>query len=314
MNDTEADLRRLMATATSDMPDGIDLVDGFARLRSRRRRGRAAILAGVAVAAAGATAIALTVASAPAVHTVRPGASARSDGPPRSALAALTTALNKMVNTQSFREVAEVGMQTFFYNGGISPIYRHTCSGEEDAAADLETFSCSGVLDLTELVADGWIYEKLPTVSAGDDYKPWLRIRESYVESPPQPSPIDSAGNDLPQQILAAIEKGVKVTTVGPVSGPGWTGTQYAFSWSKILAKGLKPDVITGVVDVDQQGLARVLEYTDRSTGADGTVLVTTTDETFSDFGVKVTVTLPPASEVYTQNPYYRGNRTGPSR
>ena len=54
---------------------------------------------------------------------------------------------------------------------------------------------------------------------------------------------------------------------------------------------------------MDQQGRTRVLVYNDRSTGGDGTVLVQTYDMTYSDFGVKVTITPPPAGQTYILTP-----------
>jgi hypothetical protein len=323
MSDTEADARRLLIAATSDMPDGIDLLDGFARTRSRtrRRRRRAVVSTGVVVAVAAATATALAVGVAPAARTVAPARSAHAAGPARSALTAVTTALNNTVHMQSYRETSDPSVYYANLDGKSTSPSRHFCIGEEDAAAGLATYSCSGPgAEFTELEAGGWIYNYYPTASSGYDYKHWVRIKASEVMSPPATSPVSSASNDLPQQILSAIEAGgVKVSTVGPASGPGWTGTKYTFTWTgkpRDVGHGIytKPDVITGTIVVDQQGRTRVLEYNDRSTAVDGTVLVMTTDETFSDFGLKVTVPVPPANQVYTQNPYYRGNRTGPSR
>ena len=64
MNDTETEVRRLLAAATTDMPPGIDLLDGFAaarqRDRARRTRRGAVLSAGIAVAAASVTAVTLT--------------------------------------------------------------------------------------------------------------------------------------------------------------------------------------------------------------------------------------------------------------
>jgi hypothetical protein len=315
MNDTEADARRLLEAATSDMPDGIDLLGGFtsARTRARRRRGRAVLSTGVAVAAA-AAAIALTVGSAPAARTVGRAPSAHVAVPAQSALTAVTTALDNTVHTQSFRETQEFGEYYLNLDGKTTSPSRNVCTGEEDAAAGLAKSSCSGAPGLTNLKAGGYDYQYLATANSGYDYKHWLRIKASDLGSLPASSPIGNAANDPPQQILSAIEKGAKVTVVGPASGPGWTGTRYAFTWSESPQKGMKPEIISGTVDVDQQGRTRVLEYNDRFTAGDGTVLMMTSDETFGDFGVKVTVTLPPANQVYTLNPYYRGNRKGPSR
>ena len=47
---------------------------------------------------------------------------------------------------------------------------------------------------------------------------------------PGQPPAINGFTTATPQQMLAEIKKAAKVTVAGPVSGPGWTGTRYAFS------------------------------------------------------------------------------------
>ena len=64
MDDSETEARRLLAAATTDMPPGIDLLEGFAaarqRDRARRTRRIAVLSAGIAVAAALVTALTLT--------------------------------------------------------------------------------------------------------------------------------------------------------------------------------------------------------------------------------------------------------------
>ena len=54
MNDTETEMRGLLAAATADVPPGIDLLDGLAKARrrdrARRTRGRVVLSAGVAAA------------------------------------------------------------------------------------------------------------------------------------------------------------------------------------------------------------------------------------------------------------------------
>lgn len=79
----------------------------------------------------------------------------------------------------------------------------------------------------------------------------------------------------------------------GPASGPGWTGTRYAFSGSP--GAGIE---LSGTVNVDQQGQARALVLTIRLTSAIN-VFVMTQDLTFSDFGAPVTVTPPPADQTF---------------
>lgn len=79
----------------------------------------------------------------------------------------------------------------------------------------------------------------------------------------------------------------------GPASGPGWTGTRYAFSGSP--GAGIE---LSGTVNVDQQGQARALVLTIRLASAIN-VFVMTQDLTFSDFGAPVTVTPPPADQTF---------------
>ena len=86
-------------------------------------------------------------------------------------------------------------------------------------------------------------------------------------------------------KILAEIKEEATVTVAGPASGPGWTGTRYAFSAPK---SGL-----SGTVTVDQQGRARALVQTIRTPSAVNPFVMTQV-LTFSDFGAPVTV--PPAS------------------
>jgi hypothetical protein len=82
------------------------------------------------------------------------------------------------------------------------------------------------------------------------------------------------------------------VTVAGPASGPGWTGTRYAFSATRTGTK------LSGTVTVDRHGRTRALVLTQRTPGA-GHVLVETQVLTFSGFGAPVTVTPPPADQTW---------------
>ena len=64
--------------------------------------------------------------------------------------------------------------------------------------------------------------------------------------------------------MLSQIKNAGKVTVIGPVSGPGWIGTRYAF------ASTLAEDALSGTVDVDRQGRARALVLTMRFTALPG--------------------------------------------
>ena len=106
-------------------------------------------------------------------------------------------------------------------------------------------------------------------------------------------------GAVTPQNLLTLLKSTSTVHDDGPVSGPGWTGTRYSFS---ATAKYDPFQSVRGTVYVDQQGQVRRLVVTSvfrkdisSVTGIDST----TSDITFSDFGLRVSVTAPPASQVY---------------
>ncbi len=81
-----------------------------------------------------------------------------------------------------------------------------------------------------------------------------------------------------------------------PASGPGWTGTRYAFTASPGPGSRIK---LSGTVTVDQQGRARALVLTTRFTSA-ADVFVMTQALTSSEFGAPVTVTPPPADQTFS--------------
>jgi hypothetical protein len=68
-------------------------------------------------------------------------------------------------------------------------------------------------------------------------------------------SPGDQIVN--PDDLLAALHSVGQVREIGPASGPGWTGTRYAFT-----AKLSAITRLRGTVDVDQQGQVRAIEDT----------------------------------------------------
>jgi hypothetical protein len=270
MNDTETEARRLFAAATEDMPPEIDLLGGFAaarrRDRSRRTRGRAVLSAGIAAAAATVTAVTLTAGSA------------------TPALAAVTTAL-----TSTLSQNYHVVQQDTEYDtvNGQTRTYHYTCSGAADPVRQLLAMSCSENTAVREV--GGYTYDLLAGPAAGHtDGKPWVRFPAGF--SPP----LDFLGIDIlhtAKQLLAEIKQEATVTVAGPASGPGWTGTRYAYRSSPIYGFG-------GTVTVDQQGRVRAMTGTIRDTVMGWTVV----DEqilTFSDFGVPVTVTPPPPSQTY---------------
>lgn len=270
MNDTETEARRLLTAATEDMPLRIDLLHGFgaARRRDRARRTRRRMLsAGAAVAAASVTAVALTIGSAP------------------PALATVTSALSRTL-AQSYH-LTEQDSSYIIMNGRISYPAHDACTTEADPVRHLEATSCSDGQARREVGGYTYIYIIHPADNPG---RHWER---ALTGSPDLPA-INGFITATPQQMLAEIKKAGKVTVAGPASGPGWTGTRYAFSESQGAENKL-----SGIVTVDQQERVRVLVLTIRQ-GSAANMLVVTQALTFSDFGAPVTVTPPPADQTFS--------------
>jgi hypothetical protein len=273
MNDTETNACRLFAAATEDMPPGIDLLDGFAaarrRDRARRTRRGAALSAGIAVAAASVTAVTLTIGSAP------------------PALATVTGALTRTL-AQSYH-LSEHDSSYYIVNGRIHYPAHDACTTQADPVRHLKATSCSNGPAVREVGGYTYLYIPDPVAHSG---KHWQRIPATFLSQPP--GSVNGFITATPQKMLAEISKAGQATVAGPASGPGWTGTRYAFSASP--GAGIK---LTGTVTVDRQGRARALVLTTRLTSA-ASVLVMTQVLTFSDFGAPVTVTPPPADQTYS--------------
>ena len=278
MNDTQTEMRRLLAAATEDMPPGIDLLDGFSvarrRERARRKRRRAVLSAGFAMVAASVTAVMLTVGSAP------------------PALATVTTALTRTLS-QSYHLTEQDSEFAMWPIPGAYHSYHDTCVSVADPVRHLWEFSCPG---FEQREVGGFTYSHI-SLGHHPPGKTWARVPgedSSGLALLPGDPPFTFA---TPQQMLSVIEKVVKVTVAGPASGPGWTGTRYAFS-----GRADPLDTVSGTLDVDRQGRARVLVIRTPRPGAVFNVTGVTQVLTFSDFGARVTVTPPPADQTYTQH------------
>jgi len=294
--DETREARYLLATAfetlAADHAMAGDGLLGVVRRRyARRRRTRALASAGAAAVAAGTAGVVLlsaTVAGAPPALAVTNAL---------SRAAADSFRMNLKV-TQDVRGPGDSSMP--------SPLY---ITGELDLKRNL------GV----ETLSNGWrtlivgkeAYTQLPPAEAakyGTAGNPWTE--ESLSMSEP---PFASAGAKMawdlnsdrpfdPQALLALLESGAKVTDEGPVSGGSWTGTRYKFSLSHPDGTGGLVNSITCTVDVDSQKHIRRIVQTiafvagGKPGAAVGTIY--TLDFTFSDFGVRFSVTRPPASQV----------------
>lgn len=102
-----------------------------------------------------------------------------------------------------------------------------------------------------------------------------------------------------PAELLGVLRSAATVRDSGPVSGPGWNGTRYAF-----IVRLSAQESISGTVYVDQQGRVRRLVTITSEEGG----FTTDREITFDDFGAPVPVTTPPASQVkYTSGRPYWG-------
>jgi hypothetical protein len=292
--DETHEARRLLATAFDSLPDDPTAVEGLLRAvrrrHARRHRSRALVLAGAAATAAGTTAVALlslTVAAAP------------------PALAAVTSALSQ-AEAESFH--MNLTVTTEPAQGIPSPLF---ITGELDLKRNLgqETISNGW---RTRIVGGNAYTEILPsqTKQYGTGGKLWTQTPLWVAEDE---LPYKSAGGQLawdfnsnrpfnPQAVLALLNSDAKaLDDEGPVSGPGWTGSRYRFTVSHPQDTGGFVDSITCAMDVDRQGHIRRLTQTTVfiATGKPGTAGKTTytADFTFSNFGVRFSVTPPPASQ-----------------
>ena len=268
----EAEGQRLLTAAFETAPTGeapaAELLRRVRRHDKTRRRARTLVPAGAVAALGGAAAVAVTltatVAAAPSAFAAV------------SAAAAKTSAESFHVTVrQTVAGSSADGISSVQVAGDFDP---SRGVGDETASSG----PVSAVLYLGK--------ESYARVSGADPLghgKPW-------VESPNIGLPWGPAG------ILAQLEQDGTgtVTDEGPASGPGWTGTKYAFT---IRAGKNGPVAVSGSLDVDTQGLVRDLVQSTTLQPVPGEPGVTFTDDvTFSDFGVSVPIpAAPPASQVY---------------
>ena len=268
----EVEGRRLLTAAFEPVPVGEAPAGALLRQVRRRdktrRRVRTLVPAGAVAALGGAAAVAVTLTATVAAAP--------------SAFAAVTAAAAK-TSAESFHVTVR---QTVAGSSadGISSVQ---VAGDFDPSRGVgdETASSGPVSAVLYLGKES--YARVSGADPLGHGKPW-------VESPNIGLPWGPAG------ILAQLEQDGTgtVTDEGPASGPGWTGTKYAFT---IRAGKNGPVAVSGSLDVDTQGLVRDLVQTTTLQPVPGEPGVTFTDDvTFSDFGVSVPIpAAPPASQVY---------------
>lgn len=144
----------------------------------------------------------------------------------------------------------------------------------------------------------GYVYTQTPPGSGLG--KPWNKAPVLSAGSMPQYD-IYWFATDHPVSPaeLSVVLRSARMREAGSASGPGWTGTRYAFAARFPAAY----ESVSGTVDIDNQGRVRRVA-TATTQGTHGRV-TTDRDLTLGNFGAPVPVTLPPASQVgYTSTPY----------
>ena len=290
MNDTDEDVRTALVTGSSDLPPGIDLLRGVRERQVPGRRSlprfrmQALVPAGAVAVAVGAAVLAMTltasVATAPTAFAAV------------SAAAAKTSGQSFLVTVRS-----DVGPQRLQVVGEFDPAHG---IGKETGP------------DGFELIYDRqYTYVHVTKGLPGTGGKTWLQI-PALTGLEPNPvklltASVLSVAQANPENLLALLKSAGTVTSKGPASGPGWTGAAYSFT-----ATAGHGGTVTGIVDVDQQGRVRDLAATvsSRTPGDQGTTEIRV-DIAFSDFGRPVSVTRPPAREVYTQPTGAKGGPVG---
>jgi hypothetical protein len=279
---TEAEGRRLLAAAFETGPAGTalagtglagaELLRRVRRRTSRRRRVRTLVPAGAVAAAGGAVALGVTLTATVA-------------GAP-SALAAVTAAAAK-TSADSFRVTERISQPGYDKPG--PPQF----TGVFDPRHGLGEEIVNGRTQIR--FVGGHIYIKLTGGAVLPHGKTWVEGRiPAQGLLPAIAGEVGFNGNVPvdPGALLGLLKSTDSVQAEGPASGPGWTGTKYAFTVPQ--AKG---SLMTegGTVYVDNQGRVRRLVTTARWRGTANSI---TYDVTWGGFGVPVSVTAPPASQV----------------
>jgi hypothetical protein len=150
-------------------------------------------------------------------------------------------------------------------------------------------------------------------VSDGKSWDKMLAPPPSFPSKNNENSVIQDGLADVPNDVMGCPVNPYDLLTVlkslgtvhedGPVSGPSWTGTRCSFNATVedfITASNI-PRPARGTVYVDQQGRVRRFVLTTVVQPPFRGLESITNDVTFSDFGVPVSVTVPPADQVDNQ-------------
>ncbi len=254
--------------------------------RHRRLRGRVLAAPGTAAAAASVTAALLT------------GCASH----PPTALAVVSSALTKTA-AQSY----SFHLDSAVWFNKARELNSDVVSGAFDPQRGLGTELLATRVPQGPVAAQirfvgTYVYTRVSAGSAlGSIGKPWDKAPVPSVEADGMPGyEVYGFVTDRPVspvELAKVLRSAGAVRDEGSASGPGWTGTKYAFT-----ARFSGPtESVSGTVYVDQQGRVRRLVTITTQGG-----VTTDRDLTFGDFGAPVPVSAPPVSQVkYTTRPYW---------
>jgi hypothetical protein len=274
---TDSRARELLAAAYDTVPASGELLAGVRRRHARRQmRVRSALATGTAALIAGGVLSAFAVTGAP------------------SALAAVTNAVTKTA-AESFRVRLAVTVRNGS-PGSPTPSSPFRVAGAFAPARHVGEETMSNGWQMRYLGGIGYL-RLLPRQAEALGGKPWLE--ERVVPSGLQASGLawDYNSDQIidPSALLRLLDSAAQIRDEGFASGPGWTGTKYAFT---VRNPADIVQSITGTVDVDSDGQLRRLIQIVTFTPDSGPAMVTTLDFTFGDFGAPMSVVAPPASQV----------------
>jgi hypothetical protein len=253
----------------------------------------------LAFAAAGAVAAALAAGVAALLHS---GTTAPSP------LSAVTRALAQTSTdsyTFSLDKTAHFGGRTLnsdVVSGAFDP--RH------DRGTELLTTRSAGRAERAQVRFIGaYLYTWVPPGSGFS--KPWDKSPATAAGDRTPPGGLYGFASDQPVSPAALTvvlrAPGASAHVVGPVSGPGWTGTKYSFIARLYDGR----ESVSGTAYLDQLGRIRRLMTITTERGARATekaLLTTRRDITFANFGASVPASAPPASQTkYTSGEPYWG-------
>jgi hypothetical protein len=263
------------------------------------------LIAAGTVAAAAVTAIAVTLAASPAP-------AGRSEPAELARAAMITAAQNYRVSLRIAPVSPALGpAQTI--TGSFDPA-RGT-GAETVGGTDLARYD-GRYLYLRILPSGRRIYQQLYAKSYHLTLRPsqiWERVTEPTVNrgrfllmTKLMSGSVVTVQVLSPAGLVALLKGASQIRDTGRVSGPGWTGTAYAFrlSASMPVPKSKLRNIVTirGTARLDQQG--RIRSLTGRATsrtphwpGGDG-LAVASIRLTFSGFGQPIPASIPPPSQV----------------